>query len=73
MAYSVDDERRTTASSVRIANDHTGGTPEVAAEHVENGVRRATNDCVQKTPKKLVVEHPDAGAKVVTHSRDSHF
>ena len=48
-------------SSVRIANNHIGGVLEVAAEYVENGVRRATNDCVQKTPKESVVAHPDAG------------
>ena len=34
---------------------------EVAAEYIQNGVRRATNDCVRKTPKVLVVEHRDAG------------
>ena len=34
---------------------------EVAAEYFEDGVRRATNDCVRKTPEELVVEHPDAG------------
>ena len=48
-------------SSVRNANNYIGGMLEVAAEHVENGVRRATNDCVRKTPKVLVVEHRDAG------------
>ena len=48
-------------SSVRIANNHIGGVLEVAAEYVENGVRRATNDCVQKTPNESVVAHPDAG------------
>ena len=48
-------------SSVRIANSYLSGALEVAAEYVENGVRRATNDCVRKTPKVLVVEHHDAG------------
>ena len=48
-------------SSVRIANSYLSGALEVAAEYIQNGVRRATNDCVQKTPKVLVVEHRDAG------------
>ena len=43
-------------SSVRVARGHLSGALEVAAEHVQNGVRRATNDCVRKTPKALVVE-----------------
>ena len=30
-------------SSVRIANSYISGTLEVAAEYVENGVRRATD------------------------------
>ena len=34
--------------SVRIANDDRDSALEVAAEYVENGVRRATNDCVRK-------------------------
>ena len=46
---------------LRIANSYISGTLEVAAEYIENGVRRATNDCVRKTPKELVVEHRDAG------------
>ena len=37
-------------SSVRVANNYIGGTLEVATEYVENGVRRATNDCVRKEP-----------------------
>ena len=42
-------------SSVRIANSYLSGALEVAAEYIQNGVRRATNDCVRKTPKVLVV------------------
>ena len=48
-------------SSVRIANSYLSGALEAAAEYIQNGVRRATNDCVRKTPKVLVVEHHDAG------------
>ena len=48
-------------SSVRIANSYLSDALEVAAEYIQNGVRRATNDCVRKTPKVLVVEHRDAG------------
>ena len=32
-------------SSVRIANSYLSGALEVAAEHIQNGIRRATNDC----------------------------
>ena len=42
-------------SSVRIANSYLSGALEVAAEYIQNGVRRATNDCVRKTPKVPVV------------------
>ena len=35
-------------SSVRIANSYLSGALEVAAEYIQNGVRRATNDCVRK-------------------------
>ena len=31
-------------SSVRIANSYLSGALEVAAEYIQNGVRRATND-----------------------------
>ena len=53
-------------SSVRVADSCLSGALEVAAEYIQNGVRRATNDygcsdCVRKTPKVLVVEHRDAG------------
>ena len=48
-------------SSVRVANSYLSGALEVAAEYIRNGDRRATNDCVRKTPKVLVVEHRDAG------------
>ena len=47
--------------SVRIAHDDRESALEVAAEYTENGVRRATDDCVRKTPEEVVVEHPDAG------------
>ena len=46
--------------SVRIANNNRDGALEVAAEYVEDGVRRAANDCVRKTPEELVVERPGA-------------
>ena len=45
---------------MRIANSYISGALEVAAEYIENGVRRAENDCVRKTPKVLVVELCDA-------------
>ena len=35
--------------SVRVANNDRDSALEVAAEYVENGVRRATDDCVRKT------------------------
>ena len=38
-------------SSVRIANNDRESALEVAAEYVENGVRRATDDCVRNTVK----------------------
>ena len=44
----VDSKSLWIMSCVRIANKYIGGTLEVAAEYVENGVRRATNDCVRK-------------------------
>ena len=46
--------------SVRIANKYRDSALAVAAEYVEDGVRRAANDCVRKTPEELVVERPDA-------------
>ena len=46
--------------SVRIANNDRDSALEVAAEYFEDGVRRATNDCVRKTPEELVVERPGA-------------
>ena len=46
--------------SVRIANNDRESALEVAAEYVEDGVRRAANDCVRKAPEELVVERPGA-------------
>ena len=56
----VPNHRGGSAPSAAIPNSYVSGTLEVAEEYVENDVLRATNDCVRKTPKVLVVEHRDA-------------
>ena len=49
--------------SVRIAKNDRESALEVAAEYVENGVRRATDDCARKAPDELApqvvsMQHP---------------
>jgi len=45
VSIEVDSQSLWTISSVRIANSYLSGALEVAAEHIQNGIRRATNDC----------------------------